>query len=293
VQLTELRQGDEPGDAGMQGTAGSAGGRRGEVVVRVLGPVDVVGAARPFDRAWTLDLVVYLAMHRRGASVDEWATALWPDCLPAAPTRHSTVSAARRALGRSETGPDHLPHSRGVLRLGPTATSDWDQFRALAEGPGTGPASWEAALGLVRGRPFDGLRSYDWTVLEGLATLVEDAVVQLCLRLAGFHLEAGDGRAAELAARRGLLVSPFDERLYRSILHASDLQGNPAGIEAAMAQLVHLVAGGRATAQHGRRPAWSDPSSLRWVHPETASLYRSLSRRHTGARVDRPVPHGR
>lgn len=260
------------------------------VVVRVLGPVDVVGAARPLRRAWTLDLVVFLAMHRRGATADAWSTALWPDRLSAAPTRHSTVSAARRALGRAADGRDHLPHARGVLRLETTVGTDWERFCALAGVAGAGesssPEAWEAALDLVRGRPFEGLRSYDWTVMEGLATAVEDEVVQLALRLAGHRLSSGDGRGAELAARRGLRASPFDERLYRVLLEAADLQGNPAGIETAMSQLMHLVAGAGAVPAGGR-PTWADADAMRWVHPQTASLYRSLSRRH-GAAGDRP-----
>jgi DNA-binding SARP family transcriptional activator len=265
---------------------GRAAAGAAEVLVRVLGPVDVDGAVRPFTRAWTLDLVVYLALHPRGASADSWATALWPDWLPAAPTRHSTVSAARRALGRASDGSDHLPHSRGPLRLGPSVDTDWERFCALAagqRGPG-GPQGWQSALDLVRGRPFEGLRSYDWTVLEGVVTAVEDAIVELAVRLAGHYLSVGDGRAAELASRRGLRASPFDERLYRTLLLAADAQGNPGGVEAAMAQLLRLVAGGPSPHSALSRP---NPGDLELVHPETASLYRSLSRRC--ARPTRPV----
>lgn len=256
-----------------------------ELVVRVLGPVDVLGAARPFRRAWTLDLVVYLAVHPRGATPDAWTTALWPDRLLADPTRHSTVSAARRALGRSVHGADHLPRCNGTLRLGPTVTTDWEQFRALAAAP-CAPAAWEAALDLVRGRPFDGLAAPDWTVLEGLAARVEDDVAQLAIRLAEHHLVMGDGRAAGAAARKGLSASPYDERLYRLLLRAADCQANPAGVEAAMAELVRLVGPDRGALDRRGRPL---DAALSWVHPETASLYRALSR-HRGCA---PVPAGR
>lgn len=271
-----------PRPAGPADPGGS--GPPGEVTVRVLGPVDVVGATRPLRRAWTLDLVVYLAVHRRGAPADVWTAALWPDRQPAAPTLHSTVSAARRALGRAADGSDHLPRGRGILRLGPSVSTDWEELARLA-GSGaspTGPVEWAAGLSMVRGRPFDGLRAEDWTVMEGIAAAAEDAVVQLALRLAGHHLGRGDGRGAELAARRGLLASPYDERLYRVLLEAADLQGNPGGVEAVMAELVRLVgpdAGvpGRPTAA---RPHRADPGVLALVHPQTASLYRTLSRCH-------------
>lgn len=244
-----------------------------ELVVRVLGPVDVLGAARPLRRAWTLDLVVYLAMHRRGATAESWTTALWPDRLLADPTRHSTVSAARRALGRSADGTDHLPRASGVLRLGPTVSTDWERFQALAS-TAASPEAWSAGLALVRGRPFDGLGAPDWPILEGIAPMVEDAIVQLAIRLAEHCVGAGDGRGAALAARQGLLASPYDERLYRLLLRAADCEGNPAGVEAVMRELGRLVGPvpGTLTGRTG-----SDVAP--WVHPETAELYRALTRR--------------
>lgn len=250
-----------------------------EVEVRVLGPVEVCGAARAFERAWTLDLVVYLALHPRGASSEAWATALWPDRLMAPPTLHSTVSAARRSLGRSRQGWDHLPCRHGALQLAPTVTTDW---RRLCDLAGTSdPRDWQRGLSLVRGRPFDGLRSPDWSVLEGIAAEVEEGVVQLAIRVADQCLEAGDGRGAALAARRGLLVNPYDERLYRVLLRAADLQGNPAGVESAMAELVHLVGG------TWHRPSFAGRASIAnaaaYVHPDTAALYRELSRRPPAA----------
>lgn len=246
-----------------------------EVVVRVLGPVEVLGAARPLARAWTLDLAVYLAMHPRGSTTEVWTTALWPDRLPADPTRHSTVSALRRALGRDSCGHDHLPRCSGYLRLASSVTTDWERFTALAE-DGTHPAAWQGALDLVRGRPFDGLRAPDWTVLEGIGAQVADAVVRLALRSAEDALARRDPEPAEHVARRGLLASPYDERLYRLLMRAADQQGNPGGVESVMAELLCVVGEGRPLAP-GRSAPPSE--SLARVHPETASLYRRLSRR--------------
>lgn len=244
------------------------------MVVAVLGPVEVHGAARSFERAWTLDLVAYLAMHRRGASSETWVTALWPDRLPAAPTLHSTASAARRALGPSADGPDHLPRSHGHLRLGPTVGTDWERFRRLARSDR--PDAWVEALDLVRGRPLGGLRSPDWAVLEGFVAEIEEAVVDIGLRLAGHLLERYDARTAGSVARRALLVSPFDERLYRVLLQAADAQGNPAGVESVMAELTRLVGGGAEATGARSFPA---TQACELVHPDTAALYRALSRR--------------
>lgn len=263
-----------------------------EIVVGVLGPVEVSGAAAPFRRAWSLELVVYLAMHPEGAVPDAWATALWPDRLMAPATRHSTVSAARRALGRSTSGAEHLPRAGARLVLAPGVTTDWAQFRALGATAGpSGPGAWRAALDLVRGRPFDGLRAADWTVLEGFEARVQDAVVHVAIRLARHLLAAGRGHDAELALRTALRVSPFDERLYRLLLVAGDRQGNPAAVEATMAELVRMVGPDRGVPGRCARRREAAPTSLdevlASVHPETAAVYRSLTRR-AGAR--RPSP---
>ncbi len=238
-----------------------------EVEVAVLGPVEIRGAAREFTRAWAKELVVYLALHPDGAANDVWATALWPERVMAPSSLHSTVSVARRALGTAHDGTDHLPRAHGRLRLGPAVGTDWERFQELAAGDDTD--AWRRALELVRGRPFEGMRASDWSVLDGTAPAVESAVVDLSGRLAGASLRAGDPRGAEWSARRGLLVSPYDERLYRMLLRAADAAGNPGGVESVMAELVRVVA--------------DDIEPVESVHPSTLALYRSLSRRRVGA----------
>ncbi|MHB8219242.1 MAG: AfsR/SARP family transcriptional regulator [Acidimicrobiales bacterium] len=250
------------------------------VEVQVLGPTQILGASRPFRRAWTFDLIVYLAMHPQGASNDVWSTALWPDFAVASTTLHSTVSSARRSIGRAPDGQELLRREQGVLRLGPEVITDWYRFRELAGAPD--PPSWRRALSLVRGRPFEGLRRPDWTVLEGISATVEETVAQLAIQVAEHELNLGDGARASAAARRGLLASPYDERLYRILLKSADQQGNPAGVESAMAELVCLLGG-------GARPGQAVRSGLRpekYVHPATTELYRALSRRSP------PVPEG-
>ena len=230
-----------------------------EIEVAVLGPIEVRGAARDFTRAWAKELVVYLALHPNGASNEAWATALWPDRLMAPSSLHSTASVARRSLGRSSDGQDHLPRSHGRLMLSNTVGTDWDRFVSHADSNDTG--RWQAALELVRGRPLEGLRSSDWPILEGIGPAIEGAIVDLSGRLAGWCLSEGDSPTAEWAARKGLLASPYDERLYRMLMRAADLAGNPAGVEAAMSELITLVA--------------DDIEPLDSVHPSTMDLYRT------------------
>ena len=263
-----VRRGDD-GTVGVRGRPRDSDRHEHEVEVAVLGEVEVRGAARQFTRAWAKELVVYLALHPRGASNDAWATALWPDRVMAPSSLHSTASVARRSLGQAADGHDHLPRSHGRLALSDSVGTDWGRFVVHADSNDTG--RWRCALELVRGRPLEGLRSSDWPILEGIGPAIEAAVVDLSGRLAGSCLSGGDPTGAEWAARKGLLASPYDERLYRMLMRAADLAGNPAGVEAAMSELIRLVA--------------DDIEPLDSVHPSTMDLYRSLTRR----RIRKPM----
>jgi hypothetical protein len=238
---------------------------QGNRTLQGCGQAELQGGPANFTRAWARELVIYLAMHPNGASNEAWATALWPDRLMAPSSLHSTASVARRALGQSSDGLDHLPRSHGRLALSSTVGTDWNRFVVLADSSDI--KDWRSALELVRGRPFEGLRSSDWPILEGIGPAIEAAVVDLSGRLAGACLAMGDPTGAEWASRKGLLVSPYDERLYRMLMRAADLGGHPAGVEAVMTELIKLVA--------------DDVEPFDSVHPSTMDLYRSLTRRRS------------
>lgn len=101
-----------------------------------------------------------------------WSAALWPSGVVAPSTVHSTVSVARRALGRAADGTDHLLRRDGRLRLGPGVGTDVDRFvrTVAAAGPGCGVE----AMALVRGPVLDGLGMLDWAVLDGTVAELED-----------------------------------------------------------------------------------------------------------------------
>jgi hypothetical protein len=73
--------------------------------------------------------------------------------------------------------------------------------------------------------------------------------------------------------QKALRVSPYDERLFRILMSAADLAGNPAGVESVMSELILLVA--------------DEVEPFDAVHPETLELYRRLSRR--SASSNRPL----
>jgi DNA-binding SARP family transcriptional activator len=231
-----------------------------ELEVAVLGPVEIRGAARSMSRRAATELVVYLALHPLGASNDVWGTALWPARSVAASTLHSTASVARRALGRSVDGTDHLTRRRGRLRLGPFVGTDVGAFARAAASPD--PRCWRNALSLVRGRLFEGLCLTDWAVLDGTYAELESMVVATALKGAMEALRRGSGDEAEWMIRQGLRVSPYDERLYRGLLRAIEAKGNRLGLRSVMAELLHLAADGEGAT----------------LHPQTEALYRELAR---------------
>jgi DNA-binding SARP family transcriptional activator len=243
------------------------------VDVCVLGPVEVRGAAGPFRRSAALELVVYLAFHRRPVRHGEWSLALWPERAVSTSTVYSTASDARRALGRDGAGDERLPRTGSHLLLGRDVGTDVDRFEALASSGE--PAGLVDAMALVRGPVFAGLRHTDWAVLDGTESSVQSLVAETAVRAADLLLGQGRADGAERIVRRGLLACPYDERLYRSLLRAAASQGNRVGLRSTLAQLVTL-AGEEPASAGWTTAARRGESVLSLLHPETAALYRRL-----------------
>lgn len=238
-----------------------------DVEVAVLGAVSVTGLPLAFRRAAARELVVYLAFHREGVRHAEWSLALWPDRPVSLATVHSTASDARRALGRTSDGERRLPCG-SLLRLHPSVVSDVDRFAELSRSRSR--QAWIEAAGLLRGPLFGGLRRADWAVIEGTHARVEALVVHTVLQAAEAFRRDGRADDAEAIVRRGLLVSPYDERLYRSLLLSLAAQGNRTGMRAAIAQFLVVAKGARAVF-----PRWdSDGSDA--LGRRSTELYRDL-----------------
>ena len=241
----------------------------------MLGPVEIRGAALPFHRSAARELVVYLAFHRQGVRTDVWAAALWTDRSIAQSTLHSTSSVARRSLGRSESGVDHLPRLGRLLRLADTVGTDVERFARAAATPD--PGRWMDALSLIRGRTFDGLGLCDWALVDGTQTQIESMVVNTALKAAAHFLRRGQGEEAVWVIRRGLRVSPYDERLYRALLRATEVMGNRVGLRTAMEELLRLAADGDPLCR-GPWPGTLSESGHSFLHPQTMALFRELAR---------------
>jgi DNA-binding SARP family transcriptional activator len=246
---------------------------RAQVEVAVLGNIDVHGCPAPFCRPAARDLVVYLALHPEGATHAQWSLALWPERSVSPATIHSTASDARRALGVDRFGRARLPRGR-VLRLSEDVTTDVERFSRLAS---VGNAdSLCRALELVRGPLLGGLRRSDWAVLDGTQARFESLVVHTALRASRALVAADRPDGAESVLRRALVVSPYDERLFRALLEATAAQGNRVALGSTMAELIARA--GEAHAAFGLpAPSGRESSLVRVLHPQTTDLYRRLA----------------
>ncbi|PYC76740.1 hypothetical protein C7C46_21360 [Streptomyces tateyamensis] len=197
--------------------------------VRLLGPVDVLGAPGPLDPAALpklTELAAYLALHP-GADPAAAARALDPgDHARAEPTAPASLADLAAWMGAD-------PDGRAFLRqdvldsytFAPTVTCDWDEFRSLyrrgmRSTSTTADAALAHALALVRGAPFaeTDTTGYGWA--EAIRQDMLAAVVDTAHELAARRLQYGDHRSAEAAIFRGLAVAPDVELLHRDLFYA-------------------------------------------------------------------------
>ncbi|MER6399652.1 BTAD domain-containing putative transcriptional regulator [Kitasatospora sp. NPDC001603] len=205
--------------------------------IRLLGPVDVAGAAgtvEPANLPRLTELAAYLAL-RSGAD----HAALDHDLHPGAAhlDTHPTVADAKSPLpgkladlaawfGSSAEGRAFLPtDTTDGYAFAPTVTCDWDEFRGLyrrgmRSTSATADAALAHALALVRGAPFAEAppAAYGWAEAERQDMIA--AIVDTAHELAARRLQYGDHRSAEAAVFRGLAVAPDVELLHRDLFYA-------------------------------------------------------------------------
>jgi nucleoid-associated protein YgaU/DNA-binding SARP family transcriptional activator len=237
--------------------------------VRVLGPVEVVGAGE-FTSVKAEELVVYLALHRHAADADSLQEALWPGKKPSAGRLHTAVWRARQAIGNDAEGQPHLPNAKhGRYQLSAQVGLDLQRFnnhisRAKAN-PDTAVQELRAALGLVRGRPLSATSAeYAWVTYDLHA--IEQQISDAAHQLAELHLERDEAEQARWSAERGLLADPYCELLHRDLMLAAATTGNLGEVRSIMGNL-------RALLENGSENNDADD----YLHPATLQLYSSLT----------------
>lgn len=212
--------------------------------LRLLGPVGLTawGQAPPKRPGFYTEVIAYLVSRAHGATVEQFATDLWPDDpgIVGKTTPRQAASVARAWLGVDErTGQPHLPRAvegaGGVALYTVTGVLvDAELFRRLrlrgvARGA-DGIADLQAALDLVTGVPLEQRRTegYRWLVDTPLEHEYTAMVVDVAHLVATRHLAADAPAMAELAAHTALRAGARDDVALLDLVAACDQAGNTA-----------------------------------------------------------------
>ncbi len=229
----------EPAATADDGQAGPTGGPAEppeyDILVRLLGPIAVDGAAGPLTPQQTA-VIAYIALHQPVAA-DTLEDAVWSQ--PTASRRRrriNTISECRAALGTQ-----HFPvAAAGKYTLGPQVRTDLDLFdrhvaRAAHQPAGQAIGALRAALDLVAGIVFTYRNadrgSYVWVDLEYWQANTETKITDAALRLAELCQQAGDTDGAVWAVQRGLLASPTHATLTETLMRVYDEAGDRGAAE--------------------------------------------------------------
>ncbi len=218
-------------------------------VIKVLGPVEMDNAAgkvEPTKKGRLLEYAAYLSLNP-GSSHTSIDDAIWPnrrseDNLN---TRNTATSKLRTWLGKNLDGEDYLPRHQAGNGYGflPEVRTDVDQWHELVAGDPLRASSenLEAALRLVRGRPFEGHhpRYYGWS--EPIAQRLISEIVDAAYELSRRRLMEGRWRAAEAAIVVGLSIEPAQERLWRLRILAAHESRNAAAEREAVDRLLTIT----------------------------------------------------
>jgi DNA-binding SARP family transcriptional activator len=168
-------------------------------------------------------LLVYLALHRQGATTDELTASLWPDLdhEKARKRLWGSISDARAQVGEVILRDDDR------YRLDRAAVAiDLDEFESLvAEADSENGARrrlLERALLLVRGDPLAG-SDYLWAL--GETRRLRATVIERLAELGHIRLDDGEPAGALAAAEQAIALDAFNEPAHRLAMKAEGVLG--------------------------------------------------------------------
>ncbi|MBI4941688.1 MAG: hypothetical protein HY830_13155 [Actinobacteria bacterium] len=222
----------------------------------VLGPLTVrAGVDRPTEkhrRAWTTEVVAYLACHPRGVTAEQLGEDLWPTDPRATTTSkvRQAIYMVRKRLGTDPaTGTDYVPTAinptggPGLYRIDGLLV-DADLFRRLrlrgvARGA-DGITDLQAALDLVTGPPFADRRpsGYAWLADDPLDHTYTGMIVDVAHVVATHHLATGRPDLAAAAAQVALTAGSTDDVALLDLVAACDAQSNRAEADRLVARIL-------------------------------------------------------
>jgi hypothetical protein len=198
------------------------------VMVRVLGPVDVVnreGVSEELDRSKPLEMLAWSATHRSAATRTRAQDALWSGRAIDPRSVNNVISAGRILLCNLAGEPPEgqwIPLRQEEIDLHPLVVTDMDLLRdrityARRAGPDEAAAVLAEGLALLRGVPFEG---HQWLWADDLSPSMAAEAASAAMELANLRLQAGDVRGALAATDVGLQVIPLHDELTRLSMQA-------------------------------------------------------------------------
>lgn len=218
------------------------------VRIDMLGALRITGGTGSTHAHTSRATAVAALIHLRPGRSTEYLCEAMDPVNPWKPsTLQSRVSELRSKLGLTKDGHPLLPRPKddSGYRFHRSLTSDWDQFRKLASrglaaGPKDGIADLEAAMALVRGKPFEG-RNLPWAgpvVQEMLSRITDTAHT-----LARWHTdgESQDLDAARRIVHQALEVEETSEVLYRDLLQIEFAADDTVALRRTAARLQQMA----------------------------------------------------
>jgi nucleoid-associated protein YgaU/DNA-binding SARP family transcriptional activator len=206
-----------------------------DVLVRLLGDIAVEGGQPLKPKATAV--VAYLALHR-AVTTARLEEACWfgSDGTSHIKRLHDTMAESRSALGSH-----HFPANRsGRYVVGSRVRTDlelfdWHVQHAADLPPAEAVEQYQAALDLVRGKPFSypnaARASYGWVDLEHHATSWELRVAGVAQACAAMYLDVGEPAAAITMLSRLVQAIPLSSAVVETLMRAHIAHGDRAGAE--------------------------------------------------------------
>lgn len=223
--------------------------------IRLLGPVEVIGAQgpRPASPRVATEVLAYLALCP-GRNEEAFTEALQP-VRGGKPTKQSSVrsrrnqlmSAVRAWLGTSRAGEPLVPHvDSGQPAYGPLHEDvivDWVVWSDLVGDQigKTETGSLIQALRLVHGMPLSGVSDSRWAWAQAHKTEMCSAVSDVAHEVASRCLNDGDARTALWAAEKGLQAESVSEALWRAAITAAAAMGDRERVQEIIDRCQHAL----------------------------------------------------
>lgn len=218
-------------------------------ILRLLGTVDLLnargkmptspatGKESPGTEARCTSLLAYLAMNP-GATTEQYNEAFWPGTQPSgakgAQNRNKLANLTRDYLGQDADGTMLFPHARNErYSLDTRVLCDWDIFTKLI-GNNVYTVSLPrliAALKLVRGAPFDGIRPKNYLWNTALHTEMIELITEAAHELVDRAMASNNPKLARLGAQVGRTVDPANEQAWRDALNAEYIAKNRNAVQ--------------------------------------------------------------